>query len=208
MWPDCSPPSRPPSRCERLEHVAVADVGGDDADAVLAHQLVKSEVRHHRDRDQIDPRSSASTATIWSPSTRAAVLVDREHPVAVSVEGDPEVETLFDDRALQERGVGRAAADVDVRAVGLDPDRDDLGAALLERLRREPGVGAVRAVDDDPQPGEIRAEAVEHVLAGTSRSRSPRARPFPGRPRERQPGAPRSAPPNGRSACARVGRRT
>ena len=60
--------------------------------------------------------------------------------------------------------VGRAAADVDVRAVGLVADRVHLRAALLERRRGEPGVRAVRAVDDDPEPGQIGAEAVEHVL--------------------------------------------
>ena len=36
--------------------------------------------------------SSARTATIWSPSTTLALLVDREHPVAVAVERDAEVE--------------------------------------------------------------------------------------------------------------------
>ena len=39
-----------------------------------------------------------------------------------------------------------------------------LGAALLEGLRREPGVRAVRAVDGDPQPGQIGAEALDDVL--------------------------------------------
>ena len=40
----------------------------------------------------------------------------------------------------------------------------DLGAELLERLRREAGVRAVRAVDGDAQAGEVGAEALEHVL--------------------------------------------
>ena len=137
---------------ERLEHVAVAHVGGDDADAVLAHQLVQSEVRHHGDGDQVDAEIEREHGDDLVAVDEGSVLVDGEHPIAVSVEGDPEVESLLDHRALQERGVGRPAADVDVGAVGLDADRDDLGATLLERLRRNPGVGAVRAVDDDPQP--------------------------------------------------------
>ena len=39
---------------QRLEHVAVADVGRDDADAALLHQPVEAEVRHRRDRDEVD----------------------------------------------------------------------------------------------------------------------------------------------------------
>ena len=93
-----------------------------------------------------------------------ALLVDREHAVAVAVEGDPEVEAAVDDGALEEREVGRAAADVDVRAVGVVADRVHLRAARLERLRAEARVRAVRAVDHDAQAREIRAEAVEDVL--------------------------------------------
>ena len=62
------------------------------------------------------------------------------------------------------REVGRAAADVDVRAVRLVADRVHLGAELLERLRRELRVRAVRAVDGDLQAGEVGAEALEDVL--------------------------------------------
>jgi hypothetical protein len=64
----------------------------------------------------------------------------------------------------EQREIRRAAADVDVGAVGLVPDRDDLRAERLERSRRESCVCAVRTVDDDPQSGEIGAEAVDHVL--------------------------------------------
>ena len=60
--------------------------------------------------------------------------------------------------------VGRAAADVDVRPVRRVADGDHLRAELLERLRREAGVGAVRAVDRDAEAGQVGAEALEHVL--------------------------------------------
>ena len=49
-------------------------------------------------------------------------------------------------------------------AVGRVADRVHLGAAALERVRREPGVGAVRAVDGDPQAAQVGAEALEDVL--------------------------------------------
>ena len=64
----------------------------------------------------------------------------------------------------KQREVGRAAADVDVRPVRLVADRDDLGAELLERLRREARIGAVRAVDPDAEAAEVGPEALEHVL--------------------------------------------
>ena len=73
-------------------------------------------------------RSSARIATIWSPSTASPLLVDREHAVAVAVERDPEVEAAVAHGLLEQREVGRAAADVDVRAVGLVADRVHLGA--------------------------------------------------------------------------------
>ena len=64
----------------------------------------------------------------------------------------------------EQREVGRAAADVDVRPVRVVADRRDLRAELLERLRREAGVGAVRAVDRDAEAAEVGAEPLEHVL--------------------------------------------
>ena len=82
---------------------------------------------------------------------RVAVAVDREHPVAVAVERDPEIESALADGLLQQREVGGAAAVVDVLAVRRVADRGHLGAEPLERLRRDPGVGAVGAVDADPQ---------------------------------------------------------
>ncbi len=110
------------------------------------------------------PRSSARIATIWSPSIFGAALVDREHPVAVAVEGDAEIEAAVDDERAQRGEVGRAAADVDVRSVRVVADRFDVGAELRERVGRDAGVRAVRAVDRDAQAGQVGAEALEHVL--------------------------------------------
>ena len=93
-----------------------------------------------------------------------AVFVDREHAVAVAVERDAEVELSGGDAVLQRGEVGRAAADVDVGAVGFVSDRLDVRTHLLERTRCNLGVRAVRAVDGDSQTGEVAAEALEHVL--------------------------------------------
>ena len=78
---------------QRLEDVTVADVGRDRRGCRARR------IRAWKPRFVIcvtatrsTPRSSARIATIPSPSTSSPLLVDREHPVAVAVEGDPEVE--------------------------------------------------------------------------------------------------------------------
>ena len=91
-------------------------------------------------------------------------MVNSKHAVAVTVERDPEIEPLLDDRPLQRPQVGRAALDVDVVAVGLVADRAHLRAEQLEGTRRQAGVRAVRAVDADAQRRQVRAEAIDDVL--------------------------------------------
>ena len=76
---------------ERLEHVAVADVGGVDADPALVHQAVEAEVRHHGDRDRLDAEVEREHGDDLVAVDRLAALVDGEHAVAVAVEGDAEV---------------------------------------------------------------------------------------------------------------------
>ena len=207
MWPDCSPPRTAPVALERLEHVAVADVGGQHADPVLAHQRVEAEVGHHRHGDAVDLEVEREDRDDLVAVDRLAALVDREHPVAVAVEGDPEVEAA-----------SRTVCCSSARSVAPQPTlmfspsgrRRSRAPPLrtAECLGREPGVGAVRAVDDDAQAAQVRAEALEDVLAGTSRSRPRRARSVPGRRRAQRRAAPRSAPPPRRRACGRARRRT
>ena len=67
------------------------------------HQLVEAEVRHHRDRDEVDVEVEREDRDDLVAVDQLAVLVDREHAVAVAVERDPEVEAELDDRALQQR---------------------------------------------------------------------------------------------------------
>ena len=91
----------PPSRYERLEHVPVADVGRDDADAALLHQPVEAEVRHRRDRNEVDAEVEREDGDDLVAVERVPVGVDGEHPVAVAVERDAEVEPPARDEALQ-----------------------------------------------------------------------------------------------------------
>ena len=87
---------------QRLEHVAVADVRDDDLDPVVAHQLVEAEVRHHRHRDEVDAQVEREDGEDLVAVDRLPVSIDREHAVAVAVEGDSEVEAAVSHRALEQ----------------------------------------------------------------------------------------------------------
>ena len=196
--PDCSPPSRPLPLAERLEHVAVADIGHDDLDPALPHQPVEAEVRHHGDRDQLDSQVEREDGEDLVAVDRLALGVDRQHPVAVAVEGDAEVVAAVLHDALEEREIGGAAADVDVLAVGSGRDGGDLRAEPLERLGRDPRVRAVRTVDRDPQAAEIGPEPLDDVLeiavGGDAHAVDRAGQPL----REASRVAPRSPPRSGR----------
>ena len=69
---------------------------------------------------------------------------------------------MLDDGLLQDAEVGRAAAVVDVEAVGLRADRDDLEPGVAQGLGPGDGGGAVGAVDDDLEPAQV--PPVEHVV--------------------------------------------
>jgi hypothetical protein len=125
---------------------------------------VEAEVRHRRDRDAVDSEVEREDGEDLVAVDRLAPLVDRQHPVSVPVEGDPEVEAASADDVRQRTEVGGPATDVDVRPVGLVADRGDVRAELLEGLRRKSRVGAVRAVDRDPEARQVRAETLENVL--------------------------------------------
>ena len=83
-----------------------------------------------------------------------AVLVGDDHAVGVAVERDADVGAHLAHLAAELLRRGRAAVAVDVEAVGLDADRDHLGAELPQRLRHHPVGGAVGAVDHDAQAVE------------------------------------------------------
>ena len=87
-----------------------------------------------------------------------ALLVDDHHPVGIAVERDADVGAYLVDLVDQRRRGGRADVAVDVEAVRLDADGEDLGAQLPQRLGRHLVGGAIGAIDDD-------AQAVERQVA-------------------------------------------
>ena len=83
-----------------------------------------------------------------------AVLVGDHHAVGVAVERDADIGAHLAHLAAERIGRRRAAVAVDVEAVRLDADGDDVGAQLPQRLGRHPVGGAVGAIDDDAQAFE------------------------------------------------------
>ena len=93
-----------------------------------------------------------------------ALLVHDHDTVCVAVERDADVGAklfhLLDER-LRRR---RTAIQIDVAAVRLDADLDDLGAEFPQRFRRDLVCCAVRAIDDDAQARE--AQLLRHRALG------------------------------------------
>ena len=83
-----------------------------------------------------------------------AVLVADAEAVGVAVQGDADVGPVLLHRLGHGRRIGGAALGVDVQAVRLHPDGEDLGTQFIEGGRRHAVAGAVGAVDGDPQPLE------------------------------------------------------
>ena len=92
-----------------------------------------------------------------------ALVVDREAPVGVAVEGEADVRTVLEDGTLERAEVGRAAAVVDVQAVGHRVDRADVGAGADQGT----GTGLVRgtlgAVEDDLDAHQRVVDGVDEV---------------------------------------------
>ena len=96
-----------------------------------------------------------------------AALVDDHDAVGVAVERDADVGAHLAHLAAAALRRGRAAILVDVEAVGLDADRDHVGAELPQRLGRDPVGGAVGAIDHDAQAFERRASRGSVRLANS-----------------------------------------
>ena len=143
-----------------IEHVTVADRRARDRNSQIAEIAFEAEIGHHG-RDDAGPGET----TVRIPALRdhrqqlvavddAPALVDDEHAVGVTVERDADIGAHFLYLLAKSGGLGRAAFVIDIEAVGIDPDGDDLGVELLQRLRRHPVAGAMGAIHDDAQPPE------------------------------------------------------
>ena len=94
------------------------------------------------------------------------MLVGDDQPVGIPVQGQAQMGAMDDHLLAHHRRGGGAAIAVDVGAVGLDGDRDHLGAEFGKHRRRHLVGGAIGAIDDDLQAFERGAlrESVLHEL--------------------------------------------
>ncbi len=153
----------------RLQHVPVADPGLHDLDALALHGQFEAEVGHHGADDRV-PAQLAGLAHGHRQHREDLVAVDLragavhgQAAVRVTVVRDAEVGSVLDHGRLEQAEVGGAAAVVDVEAVRLGADRDDLRAGPGEGLGRDEGGGAVRLVQDDLQAVETVGEDPDEV---------------------------------------------
>ena len=93
-------------------------------------------------------------------------LVGDDQPVGVAVESDADIGAPRQHLLPHLLGREGAAFAVDVQPVRRDRDREHLGAELPQHGRRNLVGGAMRAVDDDPQPIQPQPfrEALLHEL--------------------------------------------
>ena len=93
-----------------------------------------------------------------------AGAVDGHDAIAVAVKGEADIRPVLEDRLLERRGRGGAAAKIDVRPVRCVEQRQHLRAGSREHGRRDPVRGAVRAIEDDAKAVELRRDRAEEVL--------------------------------------------
>ncbi len=148
---------------ERGQDVAVPHVRLAHRDAAVLHGEAEAEVGHDRHHNGVAAEASPLGQVEGEQREEdvavddRAVLVHRDDPVGVAVEGEPEVGLVRDDGLGQFGRVGRAALVVDVGAVGRDVQGGHRRAELGQDTRRDGTGGAVGAVDDDAQPVETPA---------------------------------------------------
>ena len=212
-------PEGPATAGQRFEHVPVADRGLLDPDAVGLHGQAEAEVGHHRHHDGVVDQL-APPVTVHGADGDEVIAVDQRargvdahHPVGVPVEGQAGIGPDSQDPGLQVLGVGRAAAGVDVGAVGRGVDDLDGGPEPFEGARRPARRRAVGAVHDEVEPLQrpVRDRSHHGVDPGGAdrvvdrvRGRGRRDRARGAGRRARPPDVPRPR----RSASARRGRRT
>ena len=115
------------------------------------------------------PRSfidTARIAMIWSPSTTLPAASTARQRSASPSWAMPTSAPTRDDVLGERVEVRRADAVVDVEAVGVGADDGDAGAGIPERLGRDSGCRAMRAVQHDVdavQPVRQRREQVQDV---------------------------------------------
>ncbi len=137
----------------QLQHVFVTDLSAAELDPVVPKLLLEAEIRHDRRHHAGGLQLSVSLEALGpevddvvaAPDT--AGVVDEDGAVGVAVEGHAEVGTLAHDDVGQRLGVQGSGVLVDVAAVWLVVDDDDVRAGAAEDVGRDTGSGAVTGIE-------------------------------------------------------------
>ena len=145
------------ARAHPLHDVAVAHLGPLQRQALGLQLPLQPQVGHDGGHHPLAVQAAAF-GPVQTDQGHDLVAVDHmalfvadDDPVGVAVQGDADVAAIALHRLGHGLGMGRAALGVDVQAVRLDADGEDLGPQLIEGGRRHAVAGAVGAVDGDAQ---------------------------------------------------------
>src|SRR4029453_11325853 len=128
------------------------------------------DVAHHSRNNRIARKSSLLmelTRTHQQDSIAVddtPAVIDEDRAVAVTVECPPHVTTFVHARSCEMLGMGRAASQVDIAAVGLVANHNGSDSKRFEQSRRDGGRGAVRTIDSQQ-------EAVQSGVLSEDRSK-------------------------------------
>jgi len=146
-----------------FEDVAVADVGAGKNDVFAGEDAFETEIGHGSGDDAIafelalhfeEAGGGEEDAVAVDDASR---IGDEERAVGIAIEGDAELGFFFDDALLQAFEMERAAAGVDVAAIGRRAHGDDIGAEGAKEFGAEFVGGAVGAIENDAEAGQARA---------------------------------------------------
>ena len=123
-------------------------------------KALQPEIRHHGGDD-----AGLGEPAVFLPALRdhrqqlvavdqMAALIDQDDAIGVAVERDADIGAHLAHLAAQRFRRGGSAFLVDVESVGLDADRNDIGAQFPQRFRHHLVGGAVGAIDHHAQAVE------------------------------------------------------
>src|SRR5947208_1753765 len=113
----------------------------------LSTRAIASATAGTRARSTRSRTRTLSSTCGYAVRSAARAVIDEDRAIAVAVERDAHPASMLDDRAREPLRMGRAAAQVDVAAIGLIADHLDVEAEAAEEGRGDRRRGAVRAVD-------------------------------------------------------------
>jgi len=146
-----------------FEDVTIADIGAGERDIFSGEDAFKAEIGHGRGDDAIAGQFILRFE-ITRDGEKNAVAVDdgavcgnEEGAIGIAIEGDAKGGAFGGNALLQFFEMKRAAAGVDVAAVGCGADCDDVAAEGGEKLGAELEGGAIGAIEHDAKTIERRA---------------------------------------------------